>query len=150
TNYDELRRPIEQYVRGRFHDPDPLNPNSDPRSLNPPNEVGLLVDRIEYGEPPLGATTVQEAVAQRLNLRTRIYRHSDSAGIAINARLDANGKPIESYDFKGNLLRSTRQLVSDYKAIPDWSANPIVDPETFEGSTYYDALNRPIQSIAPH
>ena len=59
-----------------------------------------------------------------LNLRTRIYRHFDSAGVATNARLDANGNPIEAYDFKGNLLRSTRRLVSDYTAIPDWSAEP--------------------------
>ncbi|ALN80702.1 SpvB/TcaC N-terminal domain-containing protein [Lysobacter antibioticus] len=150
TKYDALRRPIEQYVRGTFSDPDPLKPNSDPRTLNPPNETGLLVDNIEYGEPPLNATLAQEAVAQRLNLRTRIYRHSDSAGVATNARLDANGKPTEAYDFKGNLLRNTRQLVSDYKAIPDWLNNPQLDAETFEGSTRYDALNRPIQSIAPH
>ena len=59
-----------------------------------------------------------------LNLRTRIYRHFDSAGVATNARLDANGNPIEAYDFKGNLLRSTRRLVSDYTAIPDWLAEP--------------------------
>jgi hypothetical protein len=37
---------------------------------------------------------------------------SDSAGVATNARLDANGNPIEAYDFKGNLLRSTRRLVT--------------------------------------
>lgn len=152
TKYDALRRPIEQYVRGNFSDPDPLKPNSDPRTLNPPNEPGLLVDKFEYGEPPAGATPAQEAEAQRLNLRTRIYRHSDPAGVATNARLDANGKPTEAYDFKGNLLRSTRQLVSDYKAIPDWLRNPRpkLDAETFEGRTRYDALNRPIQSVAPH
>ncbi|QEA39651.1 toxin [Pistricoccus aurantiacus] len=152
TKYDALRRPIEQYVRGTFSDPDPLKPNSDPRTLNPPNEAGLLVDRIEYGEPPLNPTQEQEAEAQRLNLRTRIYRHLDSAGIATNARLDAADKPIEAYDFKGNLLRSTRQLISDYKAIPDWSRNPKphLDAETFEGRTRYDALNHPVQSVAPH
>lgn len=152
TTYDALRRPIEQYVRGTFSDPDPLKPNSDPRTLNPPNEAGLLVDRIDYGEPSPGATPAQEAEAQRLNLRTRIYRHSDSAGVATNARLDAARKPLEAYDFKGNLLRSTRQLVSDYKAIPDWSRNPRpnLDAETLEGSTRYDALNRPIQSVVPH
>lgn len=151
TTYDALRRPIEQYVRGTFSDPDPLKPSSDPRTLNPPKEAGLLVDRIEYGEPPPGATPAQEAEAQRLNLRTRIVRHSDSAGIATNARLDATGKPTEAYDFKGNLLRSTRQLVSDYKSIPDWSRNPQpnLDAETFEGSTRYDAFNRPIQAVAP-
>lgn len=151
TSYDALRRPIEQYVRGTFSDPDPLKPNSDPHTLNPPNEAGLLVDSIEYGEPPPGATPDQEAEAQRLNLRTRIYRHFDSAGVTANARFDADGKPTEAYDFKGNLLCSTRQLVSDYKAIPDWSRNPRpnLDAETFEGSTCYDALNRPIQSVAP-
>lgn len=144
TKYDALRRPIEQYVRGTFSDPDPLKPNSDPRTLNSPHEAGLLVDKIDYGEGV--------ANAEALNLRTRILRHSDSAGITTNARLDAAGNPLEAYDFKGNLLRSTRQLVSDYKAIPDWSQNPqpILDAETFEGSTRYDALNRPIQSIAPH
>ncbi len=141
TKYDALRRPIEQNVRGTFSDPIPLKPNSDPRTLNPPSADGLLIDRIEYGE--------SIANAEAFNLRTRIYRHVDSAGIATNGRLDANGDPTEAYDFKGNLLRSMRQLVSDYKDIPDWSQNPALDSETFEGSTRFDALNRPIQSIAP-
>ncbi|HSH79930.1 MAG TPA: RHS repeat-associated core domain-containing protein, partial [Herpetosiphonaceae bacterium] len=87
---------------------------------------------------------------EALNLRTRIYRHLDSAGVAISARLDANGTPLEAYDFKGNQVGSTRRLVSNYTAIPDWLLNPVLDAETFEGSTRYDALNRPIQSVAPH
>jgi RHS repeat-associated protein len=132
TAYDALRRPIEQYVRG-------TTPESDPRTLN--GDI-ILVDKIEYGE--------SVANAKVLNLRTRIYRHFDSAGVAANTRLDANGNPIEAYDFKGNLLCSTRRLVSDYTAIPDWLLNPQLDKETFAGSTRYDALNRPIQSIAPH
>jgi RHS repeat-associated protein len=146
TAYDALRRPVEQYVRGTFSDADPLKPNSDPRTLN----RDMLVDRIVYGEPPLNATPAQETEAQRLNLRTRIYQHADSAGIATNARLHVSGNPTEAYDFKGNLLRSTRQLVSDYKAIPDWLLNPQLDAETFEASTRYDALNRAIQSVAPN
>jgi hypothetical protein len=150
TAYDALRRPTEQYVQGTFSDPDPLKPNSDPRTLNPPDVRGLLVDKIEYGETPLDATPAQELETQRLNLRTRIYRHFDSAGVVTNARLDADGQPTEAYDFKGNLLRSTRQLVSDYTAIPDWLNNPKLDVETFEGGTRYDALNRPVQSVAPH
>jgi hypothetical protein len=67
-----------------------------------------------------------------------------------NARIDANGNPTEAFDFKGNQLRSTRRLVSDYTAIADWLLNPSLDDETFEGGTRYDALNRPIQSITPH
>ena len=131
TNYDALRRPVEQTVRGTTTD-------SDPRTFN----RDILADRIEYGEGI--------ANAEALNLRTRIYQHFDSAGVATNARLDANGNPTGAYDFKGNLLRSTRRLVSDYTAIPDWLLNPQLDAETFEGSTCYDALNRPVQSIAPH
>jgi len=137
TTYDALRRPLEQTVRGTIANGDAA---SDPRTLN----RDLLVDKIEYGE--------SLANAEALNLRTRIYRHSDSAGVATNARLAANGTPIEAHDFKGNLLRSTRRLVSDYKAIPDWllPAEPQLDAEFFEGSSRYDALNRPIQSVAPH
>lgn len=131
TRYDALRRPFEQRVRGTAAD-------SDPRTLN----RDLLVDRIEYGEALPGA--------EALNLRTRIYRHFDSAGVATNARLDAGGVPIEGYDFKGNLLRTTRCFIRDYNAIPDWSQNPAQEDERFESGTRYDALNRPIQSIAPH
>jgi RHS repeat-associated protein len=103
-----------------------------------------VVDRIEYAETL--------ANAEALNLRTRIYRHFDSAGVATNAKLDTKGNPTEAYDFKGNLLRSTRRLATLYREIPDWSQNPPpqLDAEFFEGSTRYDALNRPIQSIAPH
>jgi RHS repeat-associated protein len=137
TTYDALRRPLNQYVRGS-------SAESDPRTRNPANPKGLLVDKIDYGEA-LGN-------AEALNLRTRIYRHSDSAGIATNARLDAGGTATLAYDFKGNLLCSSRQLISYYKEIPDWGANPQpqLDAETFESSTRYDALNRPIQSVAPH
>ena len=137
TTYDALRRPLEQTVRGTIANGEAA---SDPRTLN----RDILVDKIEYGEALVNA--------EALNLRTRIYRHSDSAGVATNARLAANGTPIEAHDFKGNLLRSTRRLVTDYKAIPDWllPAEPQLDAEFFEGSTRYDALNRPIQSVAPH
>jgi len=141
TTYDALRRPVGQTVRGTAAE-------SDPRTLN----RDIHIDKIEYGEPPPNATDAQEKEAQRLNLRTRIYRHFDSAGVATNARLDANGNPIEAFDFKGNLLHSTRRLAREYTAVPDWllPVEPQLDAESFEGSTHYDALNRPIQSIAPH
>lgn len=130
TTYDALRRAVGQIVRG-------TSAESDPRAL----DRDILVDKIEYGE------TLPSAEA--LNLRTRIYRHFDSAGVATNARLDIDDSPTEAYDFKGNQLRSTRRLVCDYTAIPDWLLNPKLDDEFFEGGTSYDALNRPIQSIAP-
>jgi RHS repeat-associated protein len=137
TTYDTLRRPVEQTVRGTIANGEAA---SDPRTLN----RDILVDRIEYGEALVNA--------EALNLRARIYRHFDSAGVATNARLDAIGSPTEAYDFKGNLLRSTRRLARDYTAVPDWllPAEPQLEAEFFEGSTRFNALNRPIQSVAPH
>ena len=84
---------------------------------------------------------------KRSILRTRIFRHFDSAGFVVSARVDANEMPVESFDFKGNLIHSTRRLVADYKAIPDWNLNPKLDCEIFDSSTRYDALNRPIQAV---
>jgi RHS repeat-associated protein len=131
TAYDPLRRPMVQYVRGTTAD-------SDPRTL----DHDILVEKIEYGE---GIPN-----AEAFNLRTRIYRQFDSAGIANSARLNSNGAVIAAYDFKGNLLYSTRQLLADFTAIPDWQLRPQVDEETFEEDSRYDALNRLVQSIAPH
>jgi len=137
TTYDALRRPVEQTVRGTIANGDAA---SDPRTLN----HDLMIDRVEYGE--------SLANAEALNLRTRSYRHFDCAGVALNARIDAGGNPIEAYDFKGNLLRCTRRLARDYKTLPDWSnpVEPQLEAELFESGIRYDALNRPVQSIAPH
>jgi RHS repeat-associated protein len=134
TAYDALRRPVEQTVRGTFANAEAA---SDPRTLN----RDILVEKIDYGEGLANAAA--------FNLRSRAYRHFDSAGLVTNARLDANADPAEAFDFKGNLLHSTRRLASAYKDIPDWRLNPQLDAEFFESSTRYDALNRPVQSIAP-
>lgn len=133
TRHDALRRPVSQTVRGHSDDPDPRL-----------RERDMVIDLIEYGEdvPDPGG---------RLNLRTRAYRHFDSAGLAVSARLSGSA-PIEAYDFKGNLLRSTRRLARAYDAAPDWSQpdEPQLEAEFFEAATRYDALNRPVQSVAPH
>jgi RHS repeat-associated protein len=90
----------------------------------------ILTEKTIYGENH----------GEAKNLRGRIYLHYDNAGVATN----------EAFDFKGNLLSSTRQLVQDYKTIPDWSSNPTLETEIFSSSSRYDALNRPIQLVAPH
>ena len=121
TEYDRLHRPINQFVRG-------IDPNqSDPRVLN----RDVMFGRIDYGE---GQTN---DVA--LNLRTRVFKAHDNAGVISTVE----------YDFKGNLLRGTRQLAADYKGIPDWAATVDLEPEVFANSTTYDALNRPISLVSP-
>jgi len=121
SQYDQLRRPIKQFVSGS-------NPvHSDSRTLN----RELLIEKIAYGE------AVSNALM--LNLRTRAVYQWDSAGVLIN----------ESYDFKGNLLRSSRQIAQDYKAILNWADSVTLETDSYHSSTTYDSLNRPLTLTSP-
>ncbi|MBY7110689.1 toxin [Bacillus sp. 17RED48] len=118
--YDELHRLTGSFVTGA----DPTNPARE-----------IQFEKLVYGE---GADN-----DKKYNLRGKLHEHFETAGVVTN----------ESYDFKGNLLRSIRQLTVDYKEIPDWSKVPQtsdLEVERFVTSTRYDALNRPIQIIAPY
>jgi RHS repeat-associated protein len=132
TTYDILRRPVGQSVRG-------TTAASDPRTLN----RDTLFGKVEYGDALTNA--------ESLNLRTRTFRQYDASGELTNARVNGSGNPIAAYDYKGNLLFTTRRLATSYSALPDWSqdAEAQLDDERFEGRLRYDALNRSIQSIAP-
>ncbi|WP_438038799.1 RHS repeat domain-containing protein [Sorangium sp. So ce128] len=69
----------------------------------------------------------------------------------------------QAYDFKGNSLQASRRLRSEVHAGADWSvlsaltdvsaiaaaADPLLEAESFETQTEYDALNRPTRLIAP-
>ena len=111
--YDILRRPTNLYVQ--------TGANAE-----------VLAERIVYGEG--------QANDQPLNLRTRVYRQFDGAGLVTNGR----------YDFKGNLLSGARQLLQGYKGQVDWSQSSALEAGSgFTTSTTYDALNRPISLTAP-
>ncbi|EKU98243.1 RHS repeat-associated core domain protein [Leptolyngbya sp. PCC 7375] len=105
--------------------------------------VGLYVRGGDHSEEILAECTVYgEGVpeAAQRNLRGQVYQVFDAAGVVTS----------EGYDFKGNLLKSTRQLVKDYRTLPDWSGSPGLELEIYGSRTVYDALNRPIQLVAPH
>lgn len=91
----------------------------------------LVVERTVYGET--------QPAPEAANLRGKIAQAFDQAGVVTSA----------SYDFKGNLLGSRRQLAADYKNTLDWSAPVALEAETFASSTQYDALNRPTQLTEP-
>ncbi|MGA2795882.1 MAG: hypothetical protein ABSE69_20725, partial [Roseiarcus sp.] len=125
AEYDALRRPTNSYVVGTD------SVNSDPRTL----AAEVCYAKTTYGEG--------QAIAQALNLCTRVFQQSDVAGLSVNMALNpATGRP-EAFDFKGNLLRSSRQIVSDPKALTDWNgaAPPLL--AAWVASTTFDALNRP-------
>lgn len=91
----------------------------------------FVVNRTIYGE-------TQPEPATR-NLRGKTYQGFDCAGVLTS----------EAYDFKGNVLRGSRQLIKDYKSIPDWSAQVELEDQTYTSSTTYDALNRPVTLTSP-
>jgi RHS repeat-associated protein len=105
----------------------------------------FLAERTVYGEAVTDAAD--------LNLRGKVYQTYDGAGVITNG----------SYDFKGNLLASSRRLATAYATQVDWDAlASLTDPadilaeaesqleaETFTTTTAYDALNRPTSLTTP-
>jgi RHS repeat-associated protein len=131
--YDQLRRPVRSFVTG-----------AKPSDLS----QELLTERIVYGE--------QHPEDELRNLRGKLYLQLDQAGVT----------RTESYDFKGNPLRTSREIAKQYKQAVDWRVvdrddlaeleealeeadPPLLEDETFTSRTSYDALNRPVQIIAP-
>jgi RHS repeat-associated protein len=139
TDYDALHRPIGSFVQGT----DPVDPNR-----------VIQFEKVVYGDTPVNglSDTPQNDQTRNLNLRGKPYQHHDSAGIVTSMGRNPLTGADEAFDFKGNLLRGTRQLAENYKETPDWSQTPAptLEAELFSSSTRYDALNRPIQICAPH
>jgi RHS repeat-associated protein len=110
--YDLLRRPVD--LRVRLYD-----------------RPEILAEHTIYGE---GAPDDQAR-----NLRAKIFRQFDAAGVVTNHR----------FDFKDNLLESSRRLLEDYEAQVDWSLSPDIEDRAFATATTYDALNRPVTLTVP-
>ncbi|HEX4966044.1 MAG TPA: RHS repeat-associated core domain-containing protein, partial [Thermoanaerobaculia bacterium] len=91
----------------------------------------LLVGQTAYGE--------SRPHPEATNLRGKVFQLLDQAGVVAS----------DDYDFKGNLLRSERQLAQEYKATLDWSASVPLEEATYTSRTIYDALNRPIELTTP-
>ncbi len=127
TEYDALRRPVRSFVRGG--DPYERNAKSYP--------CEFLFERTIYGDS--ADTGLTEHRQRAANLRGKPYRQFDGAGVVTADR----------YDFKGNLLNSSRQFAKYYKNVPDWSQDPALETESFSGSTRYDALNRAVTITSP-
>jgi hypothetical protein len=105
--------------------------------VNKGTDAEWLSQRIVYGD---SAPDPEDA-----NLRGKVLFHFDGAGLSVT----------DTYDFKGNLLASSRQLALTYDAEPDWTAlatvtdpvdvldaaESLLESESFNKAVTYDALN---------
>lgn len=89
-----------------------------------------LVQETHYGE--------QAPDAMANNLNGTPWKVRDQAGIAI----------LGATDFKGNVLRSMRQLNANYRDFLDLSQDIELEQGVFTTSSTYDALSRPVRSVA--
>jgi RHS repeat-associated protein len=126
-SYDELQRSTSLTVTGN--------------GLN-----SILAEKTIYGDSRVGGPLSPE----QTNHRYKVYQTYDAAGVATSMGLNPSTNQNEGYDFKGNPLRGSRQLLAgdSYKTTVDWNQNQALN-ETFASSTQYDALNRPISIVAP-
>jgi RHS repeat-associated protein len=90
-----------------------------------------LAQRLTYGESAAGAAAA--------NQRGRAVEVCDPAG-----RLTS-----DAYDFKGNLLSSTRTLATTYTTELNWKLAVPLEPSEYTSRTEYDALNRPTVVSGP-
>ena len=92
-----------------------------------------LAELSVYGE------SLPEALSS--NLLGRLYQHYDGSGLGTTVR----------YDFKGNVLQNSRQLLLNYKDEVDWAASPApaMEPMIYTASCAFDALNRPAMFTTP-
>ncbi len=106
-----------------------------------------LQQRMLYGE----SLPSDEALAG--NLLGQTYRTYAGAGLV----------SIDNYDFKGNVLQGSKQMLVEVDAEVDWTflaglvdsgaiettAEPSLQAETFATSATFDALNRPVTQTTP-
>jgi RHS repeat-associated protein len=110
-----------------------------------PNAPVTLREKLVYGDD-LAQTEMTLSAAQQKNLRGKPYQYYDEAGLLTFAR----------YDYKGNLVDKTRQVISDAALANDWTANwsapnahQALDSTIYQTTTEYDALNRPTKVVYP-
>lgn len=112
----------------------------------------ILAERVVYADRP---DSNMPSPPETANLRGKIYQSFDAAGLVTH----------QKYDFKGNLLQSTKQLTagSRYQNQMDWTplgtsndaqviankAAALLESGLFTQSTTYDALNRPVTITEP-
>ena len=140
-------RALDAERRGRQADPRLGQPRPriphDVRCLAPTARAAISREGDRIAELLVGPHGLRREPGRRRqtrNLRGKAFQLFDQAGIVTT----------DAYDFKGNLLSSSRQLAQDYTARSTGRPSPDLGAETrSSGSTTYDALNRPVTMTTP-
>ena len=153
TNYDALRRPTSRLlIRGEQYKHQAQA--SEPSGVGFQSANPILIERTIYGEQH------PEAVAR--NLRGQAFMQLDQAG----------AMATEQFDFKGNAVSQSRHIAKEFKQSFDWTpvdavlpeqhdvafdqaefddaVQQLTEPEVYDSSTTFDALNRPVELTTPH
>jgi YD repeat-containing protein len=122
--YDELQRPRKTHLAG-----------GDGAALN------HIYEMINYGDwKDMSTDDRNESISK--NLIGKPKEQYDTAGRVV----------FNLYDFKGNLEKTTRRLLLNYKTTPDWEGDDpeaLLEQESFNTEIEYDALNRVTQTKTP-
>ncbi|KAF4622714.1 hypothetical protein G7Y89_g14312 [Cudoniella acicularis] len=97
------------------------------------NGCEMMIEKFIYGESLTRRNQNEGLVC--VNGRGKIVKVYDQAGVLEQA----------TYDFKGNLLYSDRQLAKNYKNILDWNEQVPLEDEVFVSQSTFDALNRCVE-----
>ena len=99
-----------------------------------------IIEFIQYGDDPAAGSAGSAS-----NLLGKIYKHYDGAGLLTN----------HQFDFKGNLIETSRIVMNDYTTLPVWSSDTnsnsgLLQTAEYFSQTQYDALNRIVMITAPY
>jgi RHS repeat-associated protein len=99
-----------------------------------------ILEFIQYGDDPTAG-----GGGSASNLLGKVYKSYDGAGLATNYQ----------FDFKGNLMESSRIAMGDYTTMPVWTTgvngnNALLQGDEYISQTQYDALNRIVMITAPY
>ncbi len=112
-----------------------------------------LIKRVKGGDGSDGVQSLNHVVEKIVYGETFLdNKLKNLRGKAVIVYDTAGKIEISSFDFKGNILQSSRRFAKDYKTVVNWStSNPdlALEAEVFNTSQEYDALNRISQMLSP-
>ena len=110
TTYDLLRRPTAKTV------------------VESPGGSSRVIERLVYGDDD------EAGVPRNSNLRGKVFKIYDQAGVAVN----------EAFGPRGELLSSTRQHAEEFKSTVDWTDpnGPKLNTATYRSLRDFDAIGR--------